>query len=380
MIHSSKPGEENKSDEKGPGPQTIKPQPERMQQVEPKPKEKSAEEPPSATARATPKSSSGAEPRRFHFSRPIIVPSPLLNAGLSATGKRSRHNTPTTTVFVERGHKRTRTEDVHMKDADAKDSGELHEPPRKLKLPGSDRKSSATGKPAVPVKKEIPASMNKHWTTEMDEITRNMNDFALQLIGENLAKIEERDKKEAAAAAKKEALSAAASPQASRFKPKVPAKRYAERHPEVAAVRQQETESTTEQDEYETGSEDEYVVETYVRVPASSLGKDINPGKVGLLVFDNEPDVDFFYAEEGDSDDEWAEDEEDENGESPFAYLDTNMAHELTCPQRRIITLRTTQTKKSIQMMSLTEPHITTARATLLTWRSLTNETKMTML
>ncbi|KAF3769870.1 hypothetical protein M406DRAFT_66331 [Cryphonectria parasitica EP155] len=262
-------------------------------------------------------SSSAPEPRRFHFSRPIIKPSSLLTTGLK-TGKRSRLNTPTT-VFVERGHKRTRTEDVQMRDAD--DTPEMagaDEPPRKLKLPGSDRKGPRAQKSAEPLKRELPASMKQHWAgDDMDEITRNMNSFALQLIGANLAETEERDKKElAAAAARKEASSTASTPQ--KFKPKPPAKRFAERHPEIAAAAQQETLSSVERDDLEPASEDEYVVETYVRVPASALGKDIAPEKVGLLVFDNEPDADIFYGEEGDSDDEWPEGDEDENAENYY--------------------------------------------------------------
>lgn len=303
VIHSSKPGDEKPSPAKVSSPR--KPESEATVQTEAKSKDE-VDTP--SEARPTPKSSSATEPRRFHFSRPLLTPKSLLNPGLS-TGKRSRNNTPTT-VFVERGHKRTRTEDVQMKDAASPtvpDVDEADEPPKKLKLPGADRKRPA--KPAAQVKKEAP-SMDKHWADNMDEITRNMNDFALQVIGENLAKIEERDKKEAAAAAKRQSSTP------SKFKPKPPAKRYAERHPELPATQTQAAAaSTADQGEYETASEDEYVVETYVRIPVSSLNKEVDPEKVGLLVFDNEPDAEVFYGEEGDSDDEWAEDDEDENGE-----------------------------------------------------------------
>lgn len=203
-----------------------------------------------------------------------------------------------------------------MKDVDAvtRDTLDDGTPARKLKLPGSDRKGPRAQKPVEPVKRPVPNSVQTHWAgDEMDEITRNMNDFAMQLIGANLAEQEERNRKQAAAAARKEAASAASTTQ-HRFTPKVPAKRYAERHPEIAAAQQEAQKAAEEQDDADTASEDEYVVETYVRVPASALSKDIAPDKVGLLVFDNEPDADFFYGEEGDSDDELPEDDEDENG------------------------------------------------------------------
>lgn len=323
VIHASKPGEEEAQAVKSSSPQSKKQETNKTDKVEPKGQKEAVRAVTSPIV--TPKSPSASEPRRFHFSRPIIVPSSLINPANPTTGKRSRiTNAPT--IFVERGHKRTRTEDVQMKDADASPTAEssdpTDEPPRKLKLPGADRKGPRTKKPTTTVRKEIPVPVKKGWADDVDEITRNMNDFALQIIGENLAKTEERDKKEAAAAAKREAAAANKSPQTPRFKPKVPAQRYAERHPEAAPAQSPVTAtSTVNQGEDESGSEDDYVVETYVRVPVSSLHKDVDPEKVGLLVFDNEPDLELFHGEEGDSDDEWPEDDEDENGESPLYRL-----------------------------------------------------------
>lgn len=208
-----------------------------------------------------------------------------------------------------------------MKDADsthAPVTSQTEEPPRKLKRPGGDRKGPP--KPVVQPKKDVPPSMDKHWADNMDEITRNMNEFALHVIGESLARTEERDRKEAAAASKRQASSSGLTPQ--KYKPKPPAKRFAERHPEVAAARESPTaEPTLDCEEYETASEDEYVVETYVRIPVSSLGKEVDPEKVGLLVFDTEPDAEIFYGEEGDSDDDWPEDDEDENGKGVFFFF-----------------------------------------------------------
>jgi hypothetical protein len=44
------------------------------------------------------------------------------------------------------------------------------------------------------------------------------------------------------------------------------------------------------------------------------MGDHVPPQSVGLLVFDKDPDIEYFYGEGDDSEDEWAEDEEDENG------------------------------------------------------------------
>lgn len=316
VIHASKPGDENRNAEKDNRSPESKPG--KLAQGLPKSKNEAlAPTAAPATAHGVSKAQAASEPRRFHMSRQSLVPSPLFSPGV-ATGKRSRYKTPTT-VFVERGHKRTRTEDVQMTDVDslsaAKSPGkhgssENSTTARKQKLPGSDRKRTEAG-PSVTVKREVPESLQKEQDSDLDEITRSMNEFVMQQIGENLARIEERDRKDAAAAARK--ASSATSP--SKFKPKAPVKRYAERHPEVAAAQKDDVADMLTMEGYESLSDDEYVIETYVRVAAESLDKNLAPEKVGLLVFDNEPDVDFFYGEEGDSDDEWPEDDEDENGE-----------------------------------------------------------------
>ncbi|KAG8156640.1 hypothetical protein KVR01_013431 [Diaporthe batatas] len=321
-IHASKPGDEKSNAHRRNRPQEAKPD------APAQPLPNSQDETPAApsaptTAQSASKSQPATEPRRFHMSRRSLVPSPLFSPGVS-TGKRSRFKTPTT-VFVERGHKRSRTEDVQMTDVDSlpttekigKDEGfENGAPARKQKLPGSDRKRT-DGRHTPLVKREIPESLQKDQDSDLDELTRSMNDFVMQQIGENLAKIEERDRKAEAAAARR--ASAAASPQSSKFKPKAPAKRYAERHPELAAAKTDSLPAMPAMEDYESHSDDEYVIETYVRVAAESLSKDVDPEKVGLLVFDNEPDVDFFYGEEGDSDDEYPEDDEDENAEDYYA-------------------------------------------------------------
>lgn len=322
VIHTSKPGDEKRNSEKTNRSKELKPDVS-AQNLPKSQNEASAAPTASVTAHSVSNSQPAQEPRRFHMSRQSLVPSPLFSPGVT-TGKRSRYKTPTT-VFVERGHKRTRTEDVQMTDVDSlptarspreDGSSENSTPARKQKLPGSDRKTSE-GRHKHAAKKEVPESLQKEQDSDMDEITRSMNEFVMQQIGENLARIEERDRKEAAAVARR----AATSPQTSKFKPKAPVKRYAERHPEVAAAQTDTAATMPTAEGYESLSDDEYVIETYVRVAAKSLGKDLASEKVGLLVFDNDPDVDFFFGEEGDSDDDWPEDDEDENGEPATSLL-----------------------------------------------------------
>ena len=202
-----------------------------------------------------------------------------------------------------------------MQDVDVISTVATDDPPKKLKRPGADRKGPP--KPVSEVKKELPKSLDdKHWAAENDEISRGMNEFVLEIIGQNLAEQEERDKKAAAAAARKQAVS---SPH--KFIPTPPAQRFAQRHPEVVAQHEALKLPADDQEEYETINEDEYIVETYVRVPASVLSQDVAPEKIGLLVFGNESDAEFFYGVEGDSDEEWAEDDEDENGKLEASWI-----------------------------------------------------------
>lgn len=246
-----------------------------------------------------------------------------------------------------------------MKDLDAISPTAADEPPRKLKLPGADRKGPP--KPATQAKKETPKSVDdRHWATEDDELSQRMNAFALEIIGQNLAEEEERDRKAAAAAARKSAIS---SPH--KFKPKPPVKRFAERHPEVIAQYEAAMPPASEQDDYETASEDEYVVETYVRVPASVLSKDVDPEKIGLLVFGNESDAEFFYGVEGDSDDEWLEDDEDENGELSISHGSLSDTV-LTRKQRRTTTLPIILTRISTRAMSTIVVRIITVATPLI--------------
>jgi hypothetical protein len=99
-----------------------------------------------------------------------------------------------------------------------------------------------------------------------------------------------------------------------KYRPKAPAKRFAERHPEVVSPRKGDRDMHMDGDS-ETEDED-YVMETYVRVPAHTLEAPVPPEQLGVLVFDQGSDVEYFYGLEDDSEDEYLEDEEDSNGKT----------------------------------------------------------------
>ena len=120
-----------------------------------------------------------------------------------------------------------------------------------------------------------------------------------------------------------------------RFKPKAPLLRWHERHPEQAAAfakaeqeakekvemkRQKELQrqiDLQEDQQMQIDDSSEYVIDTYTRMPIDELDAAAkrDSDKIGVLVLDDEDDVETFYREgEGNSEEEDMYDEEDENG------------------------------------------------------------------
>jgi len=151
--------------------------------------------------------------------------------------------------------------------------------------------------------------------SDVNELARVMDSWTLDEITKNINKMEEQSAR------------SKSSPAKSRFKPKPPKQRYFERHPEsVASKQQQPPAGATSMDvdvrvAGDSTDEEDYVLETYERVPAQRLReRAVPPHLIGVLMFDTEPDmVDFFYGKEGDSEDEFPEDEDDENAENYYA-------------------------------------------------------------
>ncbi|KAL2271672.1 hypothetical protein VTJ83DRAFT_1043 [Remersonia thermophila] len=280
--------------------------------------------------------------RRFHLSRPNS-PQPPAPGGISK--KRSMP-----AIFVERGAKKQRETlaKVLMQEPTvapsertsspkpAPDASRSAEPPSQT-INGQDKESRAAAagparklkrpgtKATSQTKHELPPSMRQppESAANMDELARIMDDWTLSEIAKNLGRMEEQSTTSKFSPAKP-----------SRFKPKAPAKRYFERHPPpaqpqpvVQASRRasiMDVDSVPELAPAESTDEEsdgDYILEVYERVPAERLRDQAVPAhKVGLLVFDTEPDmVEFFYGNQSESEDGFPEDEDDENAENYYA-------------------------------------------------------------
>lgn len=189
------------------------------------------------------------------------------------------------------------TEDIDMDLDKPEDKPE----PRKFKKPGV-AKLAKNKEPAQTYKAEPPKSLTEPWNADSDKLTSEMNAFAMAQIGLNLQKAS--DEKAAQAPKAKPAL---------KFQPKH-VKRWAERHPETAQAPADVDMMDTDADLSES-DDGEYIIETYERVPANKLGEEVPAHTVGLIVLDEDPELELFYGDGVDSDDEWAaEEEQDENG------------------------------------------------------------------
>ncbi|TPX17331.1 uncharacterized protein E0L32_012186 [Thyridium curvatum] len=311
-------------------------------------------------AATTTTTTGGGGQRRFHLSRSSTpaTPPPVLGSG--GVNKRSRYASPA--VFVERGKRKKATAagkalEKQVSGLDLRSGGprspsppppesmdveQQKGPPARLpkrpgsKMAGSRVASAAAGPPEA--SGGLPKSLLNRWEVDTDELAREMNEYTLKQIGLNLARIEAEDSKRAASAKPAAAttttpLSPPRKPSSSYlrgFKPKSPAakKPLGLSEPEgtetAAAAPRQQTQDVVDVDMAEEGDspesdeedddEEDYVTETYYRVPEQVLdAADINPEHVGLLVFDTEPDVEFFYGNESESEEDW-EPDEDENG------------------------------------------------------------------
>ncbi|KAI1110284.1 hypothetical protein F5Y14DRAFT_369063 [Nemania sp. NC0429] len=282
-------------------------------------------------------SASAPEPRRFHMSRKdmlLAAASPYPSRSHGGISKKR----PAPAMFVERKIKRISSRILEKRHAAnnarsftptpataaAIEAMEIDNPePRKFKKPGVAKLAAAArDNGAGKNKPELPKSMTNRWNVDMQQLTADMEAYAMQQIGLTLQKAEdERLEQE---------RSRANTPSKLKFKPKPPAKRYAERHPvDVEAQHAVDREMVdADAENSNSDSDGDYIIETYVRVPASSIGDHVPPQSVGLLVFDEEPDIEFFYGEDDESEDEWAEDEEDENAENYYTadYPDEEVA------------------------------------------------------
>ncbi|KAK4166668.1 hypothetical protein QBC43DRAFT_313101 [Cladorrhinum sp. PSN259] len=246
--------------------------------------------------------------RKFHLSKSML-------AQTTTPRVTKRRNSPA--VFIERGPKRPRSAELKPEVVKAilgeNSTQEPNEPvvaasyssatPKTtLKRPGSNARTKLKD---AEIKTTLPPSV-LHPQSEMAELSMAMDVWTLNEISKNLELMEGKGKY---------------SPSTSRYRPHPPKKRYNERHEEKAEPVPTKSENAMDIDSDVT-DEDDYIIETYERVPAERLRDQAVPAHhVGLLVFDNEPDMEeFFYGNEDETDDEFPEDEEDEEAENYYTH------------------------------------------------------------
>lgn len=261
--------------------------------------------------------------RRFHISRSMLRNEADPNGTQSGVSKRARKGPA---IFVERTRKkitpkspmdRRVVSSAATSFAQSQASGS--EPPKRedgqttkdLKRPGTTSRLRANK--AAPARTPLPATMRRPHEEEMSKMTESMNEWVFNEIGANLHAIEQ-DRQQ---------------PQTtSPFRPKAPAQRFRDRHPEAsvpsvtnapdASGSAMDIDDAVEDDVSEEEAEGDWVYEEYVRIPNDgNVQKDLIPSDVGVLVLDGEEATALFYGPDNDSDDDFAEDDEDENGTSP---------------------------------------------------------------
>ncbi|KAL7946215.1 hypothetical protein V8C42DRAFT_28267 [Trichoderma barbatum] len=255
------------------------------------------------------------EQRKFHVSRAMLAQS--ANQGPASPGN-SRHVRRGPTIFVERtGRKkilpRSSRQSLVIKDAQAIISqSRQHEvlipdepiEQKHLKKPGVAKRRDPSQE--SPARTPLPQSLTNRHGDDMEKITADMNQWVLNEIGANLHAMEV-EKKQA---------------ERPRFRPKAPEKRYQERHPEVIAASATSVEDTADTPmadaSEEEGDDEDWIIEEYVRIPAHSMGLNVLPSDVGILVLNGEEENTLFYGAPQDEDDEYAEDDEDENAENYY--------------------------------------------------------------
>ncbi|KJK77622.1 hypothetical protein H634G_07361 [Metarhizium anisopliae BRIP 53293] len=247
------------------------------------------------------------EPRRFHVSKSMLAKRAAQGPD-SGVSKKTRYGPA---LFVESTRKRrVPRRSLAASQLPMQLENELHRAEqnsgsdierRQLKRPGVTNKSRDTASQnVIPTRAPLPDSLMNRHNEDMDKIANDMNAWVLNELGANLHSMEQDNRP-------------------LRFKPKSPAKRFHERHPELALPQSSGTSTdTTVSDLSDEGDDDDWVIEEYVRIPANSVALDAGPADVGILVLEDEEESLLFFGSALDEDDELGEDDEDENAENYY--------------------------------------------------------------
>ncbi|KAH7342275.1 hypothetical protein BKA65DRAFT_503824 [Rhexocercosporidium sp. MPI-PUGE-AT-0058] len=276
----------------------------------------------------TPLTTPVAPPRRFHISR-SATPSNNTNAISGVIRKRKIEPT----VFIERrirpksadgtsggspAPEKSVGQDVKIAvstqpQSTPKEESPVPEVPSRKK-PGRNARSATPVRSVSPPKSSpaplrnvlLPNGSMMPWDVTSDRLAAEMQAYTLQEIGKSIA----------ASEAPRPAPVSSRIKSPSKFKPKKPALRYLERHPEnkVAASKDTDEEYIIE----DMDDDSEYIIDTYVRVPADALDAEGSQKNIGLLILDSQPDIDEFYREDEESDEGEDDEDEDENAENHY--------------------------------------------------------------
>ncbi|OAQ89084.1 transcription factor Iwr1 [Purpureocillium lilacinum] len=256
-----------------------------------------------------------AEPRRFRVSRSATLSagkSQVQNAGVS---KRDRY---APAVFVEGTRRKklarkslavlheTAAQPVTAPPSTDGPTGDVQQ--KDLKRPGVKKKATADSQKDGPTHRPLPESIRNRQHGNMDKIAADMDRWVLDEIGANLHGMEQ-DKQLA---------------QKPRFKPKAPAKRFHERHPEFAQTSHTQVGESTDvtmtdaSDDDAEEDDDDWVIEEYVRVPALTISMDVPATDIGVLDLADDEDSALLFGPLPEDDDDADEEDEDENAENHY--------------------------------------------------------------
>lgn len=187
------------------------------------------------------------------------------------------------------------------------DSDPAANEPRALKRPG---KSSRVKKPTAEKGSTPPTAGTRaplpQFHGDMDKVAAEMSAWTVNEIQRNLDDLEQQEKRAPVQPGSRGAL---------RFQPRVPARRYSERPP----LQQGFAKGNAQGDDsmaLDTHKDDDgdWVEVVYHRIPASKIDGTIPREDIGVIVFEDDEEKEYFYGGmDGDSD-EVFEDEDDENG------------------------------------------------------------------
>ncbi|UNI14350.1 hypothetical protein JDV02_000986 [Purpureocillium takamizusanense] len=255
-----------------------------------------------------------AEPRRFRVSRSATLSAGKNQAQSAGVSKRDRYGPA---VFVEGTRRKKLARKSLAVVHEAVTQSDMMPPPstdgpavgvqqKDLKRPGVRKKAATDSAKDVPTHRPLPDSIKNRQDGNLDKIAADMDRWVLDEIGANLHGME-RDKQLA---------------QRPRFKPKAPAKRFHERHPEFAQTSQPresaEVTMTDASDDNAEEDDDDWVIEEYVRVPALSISTDVPATDIGVLDLDDDEDSALLFGPLPEDDDDADEEDEDENAENHY--------------------------------------------------------------